>query len=80
MGFLCSGPSLGVGKHIAPGFGPYIVPDASLAVRFDAEGEFNLMLTLIQVLDKYNIIAAMDRKTVLQDSKVYFGKPFEQFV
>jgi len=38
------------------------------------------MPALIKVLDKYNIIATMDRETVLQDRKVYFGKPFEQFV
>jgi hypothetical protein len=45
--FPCVGPSLAVGKLIAPGSRPYVIPDAGRAFGRDAVGENKFVLVRV---------------------------------
>ena len=73
-------PLFVVGELITPGIRPYLISNASLVFGPDAVSKSNLVLSLIRaqaVFDEYDVVPSVHRKTVLQDRKVHFGKPFQ---
>jgi hypothetical protein len=72
-------PLFVVGELITPGIQPYLISNASLVFGPDAMSKSNLVLSLIRapaVFDEY-VVPSVHGKTVLQDRKVHFGKPFQ---